>query len=191
MPLPQTRAQLEQVAPFVTFEYWPVPHAAQARFAVADGDMYTCVPGPQSVHGWQMVSIEAVPLSDANEASAQTVCASHVAALVRLLNVPLLHAEQTRFAVADGDMYTCVPGPQSVHDWHSKLRLVSAYRPSGHASQLVEFSAEAAVPSAHSSQETDAVLCADVPLGHGVQLLCPSLICDWPVGQASHTCCPV
>ena len=65
------------------------------------------------------------------------------------------------------DMYTCVPGPQSVHDWHSKLRLVSAYRPSGHASQLVEFSAEAAVPSAHSSQETDAVLCADVPLGHG------------------------
>ena len=58
----------------------PAAQRVQMRFATADGAVDTKVPGPLSVHCWQIVSIDAVPGSDANDPSPQLRCGVHFSA---------------------------------------------------------------------------------------------------------------
>ena len=82
----QTSEQLEHTALLVSLEYCPGAQRAHVRSVVLLGVFKARSPAGHVVHGWQTVSIDAVPPMDAKKPLAQMECASHMTAFVRLLN---------------------------------------------------------------------------------------------------------
>ena len=164
--------------------------SAHARFSVADGSLVECVPGTQSAHGWQMVSIDAVPLMDAKEPPVQAVCASHLAALVRLLNVFAPHVVQILFTAAEGAADTCVPGPQSFHCWQEAARVDGANDLVAHSTQAVLLSLLAYLPISHSTHTSCSVALANVPFEQLSHCACPARACARPIAHFAHSSFP-